>query len=986
MPKDKLRFTALDDNSIDINNPNSDLLNHKQYVDILTEMVKTESMDKNIETIGLVGSWGAGKSSIIKAFCSRIKNEQLNGRDVRAKVYNAWKYSKDDFRKAFLLDAEESEKERVLLEKRMYQEVTSSKFVFTHNKYIKWGFAFLIVIALCVAVCCGLNALNEWIKLALDFAGLGIVGATAYCLKIIISQDQTTIIKSFSTHDFSIEFDNIINRSKHFNLFIIDDLDRCKPEQALDILEIIQGYLKNNENTNYMFIIPLDQDRLLSYLEEERNYDDVLASQYFNKIFDIKIEIRNSGRVNIFEMLQTINDKFSYGLSNSALSIIADYLVSTPRDVKKHLNSINLQRMLLQDYQDAKAHISDDQIVKLYILKTVWKDNYYSLVNNYNDYDDINGALIEKSKESKDALFKKFVSNTKSIDITPIQIYEYQKAEIKPDDNLLTAIFENDHSYILELLDNGVSVENICNALDYMYRVYVLGRKLGKEYIWSIVETYLWLLNNCIDSKYEIAKCINFNQLLKAIVDADSDYTEDERDELKNKHAWDGINEMLIEYIGLYSGEEFFNNSIENIIDTLIKTSHITLLCKVLAIDKNATLLPSNTRNKAMLFLVNGDGILNSEFGNAIAPIDKAIISENTVNEIIEKDNRSAIITLSIELPELIAGKFDDVIRNVKFDDYIKQNPSNWNEEYFSEFSQILDYLRSLLNSNCDEACISLDVVLEEQKSLINSFITTCLRSSENTLFENTIAALYEIICIVDSRKKEYSRCIEYIKLIKRYEKYNHIALKLYNSASEDDEKAELIIANLGIFDFNQEACDIFFDEIYNIKSISDYIAWIPEMVKAKSKVSETFEHVGTISFDYSCATSFFIDNCWKLPDEYFIEVINNMPLNDTLQYSGIMEHAQTCGDSIKLILIEKATLFEECVELYKYFPHPHFVKAYHQITRGIIEGASNVTLLKTIHDCEQTDRDELRWIRNKMERDFVSSIDYDVFYKIAWE
>jgi len=76
-----------------------DLLGTIPYVESLYSAIN--SCDTPF-TIGLVGGWGVGKSSIAKTLQERINNNQEE--DVKVFIYNAWKYSGDSFRRTFLLE------------------------------------------------------------------------------------------------------------------------------------------------------------------------------------------------------------------------------------------------------------------------------------------------------------------------------------------------------------------------------------------------------------------------------------------------------------------------------------------------------------------------------------------------------------------------------------------------------------------------------------------------------------------------------------------------------------------------------------------------------------------------------------------------------------------------------------------------------------------------------------------------------------------
>ena len=77
-----------------------DLLGTMCYADQLADTIKSVPSEQAY-TIGLYGTWGSGKSTIIRTAKEKLEKDE----DCRIKmvVYDAWKYSGDSFRRMFLL-------------------------------------------------------------------------------------------------------------------------------------------------------------------------------------------------------------------------------------------------------------------------------------------------------------------------------------------------------------------------------------------------------------------------------------------------------------------------------------------------------------------------------------------------------------------------------------------------------------------------------------------------------------------------------------------------------------------------------------------------------------------------------------------------------------------------------------------------------------------------------------------------------------------
>ena len=81
-------------------NEKEDLLCTMCYADQLVDTIKNVPT-KQAYTIGLYGTWGSGKSTIIQTAKEKLEKDKSSR--IKMVVYDAWKYSGDSFRRMFLL-------------------------------------------------------------------------------------------------------------------------------------------------------------------------------------------------------------------------------------------------------------------------------------------------------------------------------------------------------------------------------------------------------------------------------------------------------------------------------------------------------------------------------------------------------------------------------------------------------------------------------------------------------------------------------------------------------------------------------------------------------------------------------------------------------------------------------------------------------------------------------------------------------------------
>lgn len=989
---DNLKYKLLDDNAIDIGVEGNDLLGNEIYADMLVDIVEDESKDNNVETVALTGPWGAGKSSIINSFRTKLVGKKLNGKNVRVEVYNAWKYSKDDFRKAFLIDAEKNPDKKKELEKSLYLEVTSSKYTFRNFRIVFGFIAAVLIIAVIGIYILGSNGLAELVQNILNIAGIGIATAAVWMIKAVISEEQVTYIKEFSTYDFSRKFEEIIKKSEEFNIFIIDDLDRCRAEQALDILEITHSYLKNSETSNYVFIVPIDQKRLSEHLKNDRKLDNAATEQYFNKIFDIQVDIQNPGRLNLYEMLKKLNEQNNFGFSSFSLSIMADFLVNTPRDVKKHLNRINTERMLFDNESgsEIRRKLSDEEIVKMYTLKNVWRETYETLINGYNLYDDVNEELVSISKSKADsesecdAQFKRFVTSTKSIDISGIKYYEYFRVEDMPQTVLLNAVLDNDLDTISTRAESGEwSMNEISSAVKYLYDVYVIERELGKEFIWSITSTYLWIIEKDESTGQRLVKELDFRKLIASLKDAHLQFTDEERISLKTSETWSMVNEQIAGCVYDNSEKEFIKNNIGFLLDALISTKQVTLVTMLLKVDAEKDVLKYQKRKRADLirYAINSGDVNDILMAEALSDCDRDNLDEQTVDRIISDDNRSTIVAISSKMPELLSGKFEQILENLKIETFISQNPVSWDDD---EFEQIEQYILELcLNCNTE---ISGDIaeIVSKYKSEIDRFAENIASQAEDEKLGDILGMLLQIVLVADESQNYMTHVFEILRILNKHGRYRSVMFDVVNRVRSSELKANLIVSLAGLTNFDEKICDIIFDESDSNDYFAESLEYIFNIIKNKSNQTLNVEKVAGVPFNYSAAAGYFLNNCWKFNSVLLERCLDIMDIDDILARDELMEHIKSKQQKVKEKLIEKIDNFDQCEILYRYVPHNHFKKKYHNKLHSIIDNAPNYDLLYRIHDNPYTDADELRWIAEKIERDFPNC-DKEPFTRIPW-
>lgn len=142
-------------------------------------------------------------------------------------------------------------------------------------------------------------------------------------------------------------------------LFIIDELDRCKPTYAVQLLEIVKHIFDNN---NITFIISTNNKELCNVINNYygNNFD---SSGYLDKFYDLVINIDEIDNKLYLEKVLNIYDDNRY--FSSVIYTIVTYFKLTMRQINRIMNDIE---MLNNYYNTTMNGVYKESIFLKYIV------------------------------------------------------------------------------------------------------------------------------------------------------------------------------------------------------------------------------------------------------------------------------------------------------------------------------------------------------------------------------------------------------------------------------------------------------------------------------------------------------------------------------------------------------------------------------------------------------------------------------------------
>ena len=380
----------------------TDLLNTSIYANNLVGLIKSAPKGQ-VFNIGLFGSWGSGKSSII----ATAKKQLISSKDLKVKfiTYDAWKYANDSFRRMFLFEVQkELGFKRTSLMEKFYQNSNQDVDVKNQISPLK---VFLFVAAIVIGVIVvGLSDIEIEAKIsiyslfALFSVQLGILTGCFNQLKVAISKPFM-----FAPEQFEQCFQemmeealkpNIIQRAFQFItrnpdcishkkiVIVIDNIDRCNREQSYNLLTDIKTFLCD-ERFNIVFVIPVDDEALRKHLlnKSHNNNTDECArdkEEFLRKFFNVTLRIKPHQPTEMYEFAQKLNTKYALGFNSATINIASKEYAKNPRRVIQLFNNLSAE---LANYDDAFAFKYETLICKILIIREEYNDFYQELLKDY---------------------------------------------------------------------------------------------------------------------------------------------------------------------------------------------------------------------------------------------------------------------------------------------------------------------------------------------------------------------------------------------------------------------------------------------------------------------------------------------------------------------------------------------------------------------------------------------------------------------------
>jgi hypothetical protein len=421
---------------------------HSSLAPALTKIIKSPNSPREI---GIFGSWGTGKSTIIKMLQA---DKDLSHYPIF--VFDAWKYQDDALRRTFLIEFHDFLKNEVKV-KDIPKDFLED-FYFDKSKEIetkpqdskdksKWNETWslvqkniLLVIFLGVSFICLLfvlffnktevyRSIGVWLKWLSSFSFLIFLGKellgeyVSQMSKILAESKQSSSIGRVTTlsknrlnspEEFEDKFNKLLSliRNRHV-IIVFDNIDRVPAEVAISMLSTIKTFMEPRGKSKVISLIPCDptaiSKRVVTYYGSREVGGDLqesqdMADEYLRKIFNLILWLPDyiSSDLEHYtrEKLKETGEISSLTLRNDdVVMVICSAYRKNPRDIIQFINNLTAL-IIAAHHSPVKEYILENvaYLAKVQVIRQKFPKSYEILQEKWNSPEEI-AVDGDKSKD-----------------------------------------------------------------------------------------------------------------------------------------------------------------------------------------------------------------------------------------------------------------------------------------------------------------------------------------------------------------------------------------------------------------------------------------------------------------------------------------------------------------------------------------------------------------------------------------------------------
>jgi len=269
------KITVLSDNPVSLADMKSDIFNFRYHLGPVYDIIRHEKTQMPL-TIGINGKWGTGKTTAMQWLYDALERWKQSPKSkdkvtTRNVWFYPWKYhNKEDVWKGLITE--------VILNVTDFENASPK----TVLKAIKLLSAFA-----------GKSALDILSSSEFEVPGFKISGDIAEKIKNNFTEANHPEQPYLNEYEdaFKDWVKDALSSNNERMVIFIDDLDRCMPDVALQVLEALKLYLKIDK---LIFVIGMDRDiveKAVKAYYANRRIRDIDPKQYLNKMLQVELQL-----------------------------------------------------------------------------------------------------------------------------------------------------------------------------------------------------------------------------------------------------------------------------------------------------------------------------------------------------------------------------------------------------------------------------------------------------------------------------------------------------------------------------------------------------------------------------------------------------------------------------------------------------------------------------------------------------------------------
>lgn len=255
----------------------NDMLNRERFASTLDSVVELYSDTGCV--LSLNGEWGSGKTTFV-----RMWRQHLIDNGFKTLYFNAWKTD-------FLDDA-------------LTALLGELKDEFPNNEHIKSIVAKGAKLSLCVTEA----IINGFLHKVTGIKAEALSAAVSSIKEQFADSVESYAKRKSDLEDFKQSLSELVASESNGKpvVFFIDELDRCKPNYAVQVLERVKHLF---EVPNIVFIVAVNEDQLQYAVQGFYGSCNINGKEYLRRFFDITITLPTP---NLFEYAKTLYRKHNF--------------------------------------------------------------------------------------------------------------------------------------------------------------------------------------------------------------------------------------------------------------------------------------------------------------------------------------------------------------------------------------------------------------------------------------------------------------------------------------------------------------------------------------------------------------------------------------------------------------------------------------------------------------------------------------------------